>query len=41
VSAAVLQFAQYYGYYLGAEAEGQHRAALIGDNLKDFKAKFR
>lgn len=36
----VLEFARYYGYYPGAEEVGQPGAALKGDNLEDFKAKF-
>lgn len=41
VPAGVLQMARYFGYYPGAEAEGQPGAALTGANLEDFKARFR
>jgi hypothetical protein len=37
----VLEFARYYGYYPGAEEVDQPGADLKGDNLADFKAKFR
>jgi hypothetical protein len=40
-SAVVLEFARYYGYYPGVEAQGQQAAALTGQNLADFKTKFR
>jgi hypothetical protein len=39
--AVVLEFARYYGYYPGAEAQGQEAAALTGQNLAVFKTKFR
>lgn len=37
----LLEFARYYGYYPGAEEVDQPGAALKGQNLEDFKGKFR